>query len=86
MSATATAAAMVDPTGRLVIPSKIRSELGIEGGGEVIMTLRDGQLQIYSKVSARKAARQAVQDLVAEGESLADELSSERQAEAQIED
>ena len=74
---------MIDSSGRLVIPSKIRTELGIEGGGELMMTLVDGHLNLYSKASARKQARQAVRELVTDGNSLSDELSAEREAEAQ---
>ena len=33
---------MVDTSGRMVIPSKVRQELGIEGGGELMVTMENG--------------------------------------------
>ena len=79
---TATATVMVDTSGRMVIPSKVRQELGIEGGGELVVMMENGRMQLYSKAAGRKAARQAVKELVPQGESLADELLADRRLEA----
>ena len=45
-------------------------------------TLENGRLQLYSKTAGRQAARQAVRQLIPAGESLADELSTDRENEA----
>jgi AbrB family looped-hinge helix DNA binding protein len=77
MSATATV--MVDTTGRVVIPAKVRQEMGIEGSEELVMSLdENGVLTLVSKKAARLAARQAVKRLVKPGVSLSGELIGER--------
>ena len=76
---------MVDSSGRMVIPSKIRQTLGIEGGGELMVTMENGRLQLYSKAVGRQAAREAVRQLVPAGCSLAGELSADRENEAKRE-
>lgn len=76
MSATATV--MVDATGRVVIPAKVRQEMGIEGNEELVMGLENGVLTLVSKRAARLAARRAVSDLVPAGVSLSEELLVER--------
>lgn len=78
----ALATVMVDVYGRMVIPSKLRQVLGIESGGELMATVENGRLQLYSKTAGRQAARQAVRQLIPTGESLADELSVDRENEA----
>ena len=80
------ATVMVDTSGRMVIPSKVRQELGIESGGELVVTMENGRMQLYSKAAGRQAARQAVRKLVPGGTSLAAELSAERRIEAERED
>ena len=79
------ATVMVDTSGRMVIPSKVRQELGIEGGGELVVTIENGRILLYSKEAGRKAARQAVRQLITDGGSMAEELSRERSIEAKRE-
>ena len=79
------ATVMVDTSGRMVIPSKVRQELGIESGGELVVTMENGRMQLFSKAAGRQAARQAVRKLIPTGTSLADELSAERRSEANAE-
>jgi bifunctional DNA-binding transcriptional regulator/antitoxin component of YhaV-PrlF toxin-antitoxin module len=74
----ATATVMVDATGRLVIPAKVRQEMGIDGSEELVMGLENGVLTLVSKKAARLAARQAVKGLVPPGVSLSEELIEER--------
>ncbi|MBY0504178.1 MAG: AbrB/MazE/SpoVT family DNA-binding domain-containing protein [Bryobacteraceae bacterium] len=76
MSATGTV--MVDTAGRVVIPAKVRQEMGIESGAELVMALENGVLTLVSKKSARLAARQAVQRLVPAGVSLSEQLLEDR--------
>jgi len=69
----------------MVIPSKVRQELGIEGGGELIVTMENGRMLLFSKEASRKAARQAVRKLVPAGTSLSEELMADRAEEAKRE-
>ena len=78
----ATATVMVDATGRMVIPAKVRQEMGIEGSEELGMALDNGVLTLVSKRAARNAARQAVKKLVQPGVSLSEELLVERRQDA----
>ena len=78
----ATATVMVDATGRIVIPAKVRQEMGIEGSEELGMALDNGVLTLVSKRAARNAARQAVKKLVQPGVSLSEELLVERRQDA----
>jgi len=78
----ATATVMVDATGRMVIPAKVRQEMGIEGSEELVMALDNGVLTLVSKRAARQAARQAVKKLVQPGVSLSEELLVERRQDA----
>ena len=75
---------MVDQTGRLVIPSRVRQALGVESGGELMLVFEDNKLQLFSKAMARASARRSVQQLVPKGVSLADELSADRAQEAKL--
>lgn len=78
----ATATVMVDATGRVVIPAKVRQEMGIDGSEELVMGLENGVLTLVSKRAARLAARLAVKNLVPAGVSLSEELLVERRQDA----
>ena len=78
----ATGTVMVDTAGRVVIPSKVRQEMGIESGSELVMALANGVLTLVSKKSARQAARLAVKKLVPAGVSLSEQLMVERRQDA----
>ena len=73
----------VDTQGRALLPKQLREELGVKGGGEVVLRREDGRLYIESKrqVLERLQARFAHIEV-----SLADELIGERQAEAEREE
>jgi AbrB family looped-hinge helix DNA binding protein len=65
----------VDPSGRVVIPKDLRDALGIPQGGELRLSVVDGELrgltrvaairQLQSKYAARPAQGSAVDDLLA---------------------
>ena len=78
----ATATVMVDNTGRIVIPAKVRQEMGIEGSEELVMGLENGVLTLVSKRAARLAARLAVKRLVPPGVSMSEDLMRERRQDA----
>lgn len=74
----------VDSAGRVVIPKEMREELGIPDGGELRLTVEDGELRGSTRLAAflrlqRKLASLAPPD----GEpSAVDELIAGRRAEA----
>jgi AbrB family looped-hinge helix DNA binding protein len=66
----------IDAAGRVVVPKVIRDELGLHGGDEVEVTLRDGRVELEPlPVPMRLVERGGV--LVAEPESPVPSLSSE---------
>ena len=72
----------VSAGGRIVIPAKFRTEMGLKEGDEVVLRVRDGQLQILTRAQALKEAQEYVLKLVPPGVSLVDELIRERREEA----
>jgi len=70
----------VDKSGRLVLPARARRALGIERGGDLVLTVEDnGELRLVSQA----VALTQVQDLVrtrTRGRLLSEELSAERRA------
>jgi len=70
--------------GRLVIPVAYRRALGLVNGGEVLLRLRDGCVEIEPRRAALERAQRAVR-LYASGRHLAEELLRERKEEASTE-
>lgn len=71
------------PNGRLVIPAKIRSELGMERGGQfVVSTGPDGSLHLEPMRNVVARVQAEVAKYVPRDVSLADALSAERRAAA----
>lgn len=72
----------VDGSGRFVVPKDIRVSLGIEGGGELLLSVEDGALVAMTQ---REAVRRAQAMFVPwkEGEPLpSEELIADRRREA----
>lgn len=71
--------------GRLQIPARVRRELGLRDGDPVIMATVDGELRVrpYRDVVANIQKR--LREYVRTEASLADELISDRRAEAERE-
>lgn len=73
----------VGTAGRFVIPSALRSQLGVNEGDALRVRVRDGRL-IASTISADVFhAQELMRQNIDQGQSLADELISERREEAQ---
>ena len=72
--------------GRLVIPARLRRELGIEAGDELILRLDEEGLHLSTPAQALTRAQAFVRDLGLEGRDLAAELVAERRREAAEED
>lgn len=64
--------------GRIVIPKEYRRRLGLESGDEVILSLDENGLHLYTSAQAVARAQELVRSYVPEGRNLADELISER--------
>lgn len=69
-------------SGRIVIPTEYRRQLGLESGDEIIMRLDEAGLRLYTPSQAVARAQALVRRYVPEGRSLSDELISERREEA----
>ena len=67
--------------GRLVLPAKFRKALGVKTGDDLILSLRDGEVRIFTRRQAIRRAQGMLKHL-APGRSLVDELIAERRAEA----
>jgi AbrB family looped-hinge helix DNA binding protein len=68
--------------GRIVIPAKLRQELGLRPGDRVILDVDHGELRVRSLDAAIRRAQELVAEYVPDGVSLADELIRERREEA----
>jgi len=71
--------------GRVVIPAEHRKALGLHAGDEIIFSLDDDQLRVYTIDAAIRRAQDLVSQYVAPERSLVDELIAERRAEAERE-
>jgi AbrB family looped-hinge helix DNA binding protein len=69
--------------GRLVIPANVRSELGMQNGGNFIVHVEDGQIRLEPIQAAVARAQAIVRRYVPAGVSLVDELTDDRQREAE---
>ncbi len=74
--------AKVAANGRLVIPAECRKAAGIEGGGDVVVRVVDGEIRIRSLRAAVAEAQEVVRRYFPEEERLSDRLIAERRAEA----
>lgn len=71
--------------GRMVLPSRVRKDLGLQEGDRLILTVSpSGQLRLISSMDAANSAMGLLRE-AAEGRSLADELIAERRQEARDE-
>ena len=75
-------ATKIAPGGRLVIPVEYRRSLGLRPGDEVLVSMEDGEVRVYTRRQARKRAQDYVCGLVPPSMSLADELIRDRRKEA----
>lgn len=73
----------VTEDGSIVIPAEYRQALGFHVGDEVILSLEDGSLRVFTLNRAIKRAQELVRRYIPEGRSLSDELIAERRAESQ---
>ena len=67
--------------GRLGLPTEFREALRVKVGDELILSLKDDEIHVFTRRAAIKRA-QGMLKHIAPGRSLADELIQERRAEA----
>lgn len=72
----------VDRGGRIVLPAACRRALGIQVGDDLIARLEDGELRLMTVAEAVRRAQALVRRAIPDGPSLADELLTDRRAEA----
>jgi AbrB family looped-hinge helix DNA binding protein len=78
---------VVGDRGRVVLPADVRSALGLKTGSRMLLsTESDGSLWLRPYRSVADQGRGMLADLAPEGESMVDELLTERRREAALED
>jgi AbrB family looped-hinge helix DNA binding protein len=78
---------VVGDRGRLVLPSGVRRELGLEPGSRLLLsTEKDGSLRLRPYRSVADQNRGMLAGLPPAGKSMVDELLAERRLEAELED
>jgi AbrB family looped-hinge helix DNA binding protein len=75
----------VNENGRVVIPASFRKALGIRAGDEVVLRIEDDGLRISTLKSRLERAQRRVGKYVKPGQSLVEELLSERREAAKRE-
>lgn len=75
----------IDKSGRILIPLKLRKELGFKEGSELIVRVEQGELRVHTREAALRRAQQRLKRLKKPGESVVDEFLAERREEARRE-
>jgi AbrB family looped-hinge helix DNA binding protein len=75
---------IVGEQGRIVIPARLRRELGLKPGDELMARVKDGQLVLEELDHAVERVQGKFQE-ISQGRSLVDELIAERRREARKE-
>jgi bifunctional DNA-binding transcriptional regulator/antitoxin component of YhaV-PrlF toxin-antitoxin module len=71
--------------GRLVIPARLRRSLGLHTRAELVLSLRNGAISVWSREAARRWAQDQVCKLVPPEVSPVNALIRNRQCEAELE-
>jgi AbrB family looped-hinge helix DNA binding protein len=75
----------VDASGQLVIPKDMREQLGIPEGGDLRLSVEDGELRAVTVAAEVKELRDLVRPWRREHGSAVDQLLAERRIEAALE-
>lgn len=67
--------------GRFVLPSKLRKELQIKAGDEIVLSLEDGSVRLIPLHQAVRIAQQTIKKYVPNGTSLVADLIQARKNE-----
>jgi AbrB family looped-hinge helix DNA binding protein len=68
--------------GRVVIPAHIRKELGVEGGGEILLERQKNGYRLTTRRQRIREAQEALRRYIKPGTHAVDELIAERRKEA----
>ena len=71
----------VDRQGRLVLPVRLRQELGLQQGGQVTIEVEGDEVRLSSSQLAVRRIQRELRKHVPEGVSLVDELIADRRLE-----
>ena len=77
-----TIAAKMDRAGRLLLPQRFRSELGLADGSEVLLSLENGEIRLTTRAAALKKAQDALQQFRPPVEGVVDSFLADRREEA----
>ena len=72
----------INANGRVVIPSEIRQQMGLNPGDSVVMTVKDGVLTMESLQARVRRVQQSLRQHIDPNRRLSDELIAERREEA----
>ncbi len=72
----------IAPNGRMVLPTGLRQQLHVEGGGLLIIREDEGRLVLESVDDAIRRAQALVRRYAPDAQGVADELLAERRADA----
>lgn len=75
----------LDPLGRLLIPARIRGELGLLPESEVLIRVENEGLRLETRATAVRRVQKYMKQFKKPGESVVDEFVAERREEARCE-
>lgn len=75
----------VATNGRVVIPARVRKELGLESGGEIILERQENGYRLTTRRQRIEEAQKYLRRFVKPGRSVVDELIKERREAAKHE-
>jgi AbrB family looped-hinge helix DNA binding protein len=77
--------AKIDRAGRILVPLKLRRELGLTENTDLILRVENGELRMHTREEAIRRARARLKRLKKPGESVVDEFLAERREAARRE-
>ena len=75
----------LDKAGRLMVPRKLRRELGINQNSRLLVRVEDGGLRVETREVALRRLQEYMRKFKKPGESVVDEFLAERREEARRE-
>lgn len=85
-AASAPARAVLDETGRIVLPDRLLESWSASPGEELLVRLEDDELRVFTRRAGLKSAREILRRYPRGDKSMTDELIAERRREAKRDD